>query len=373
MKSVSNVSKMIFPKLGAAVLLFSVLAACSGSGSGDDDDDGPPTTPTVLSNSPLDLAIDVPRNTGVSATFSEAMDPASLNTTTFTLTSGAALAPVQGTVIYLDSVATFWSSAHLSSGASFTATVTTNVKSAQGVSLAAARQWTFETGNTLASGQPVNLGTAGGFAVLAKTGISTGPASDITGDIGVSPVAATYITGFGLSADASNEFSTTPQVTGKVYAADYAPPTPAKMTTAVSDMETAFTDAASRAPGVTELGAGDIGGMTLAAGVYKWSSGLLIPSDLTLSGSATDVWIFQIAGDLTVANSTDVILAGAAQPKNIFWQVSGFVEIGTTAHLEGVVLSQTAIHLRTGSSIDGRLLAQTAVTSEAATIVEPAN
>ena len=215
---------------------------------------------------------------------------------------------------------------------------------------------------------PVNLGTAGNFAILAKAGISTVPASVVTGDIGVSPTASSAITGFSLIVDSSNGFSTSSQVTGKVYAADYALPTPSNMTTAVSDMELAFTDAAGRAADVTELGAGNIGGMTLTPGVYKWGTGVLIPTDITLSGSETDVWIFEIAQDLTLSSATKVLLAGGALPKNIFWQVSGAVSIGTTAHLEGVVLSQTAVTLATGSSINGRILAQTAVTLDASTV-----
>jgi len=157
-----------------------------------------------------------------------------------------------------------------------------------------------------------------------------------------------------------------------VYAADYAAPTPSKLTTAVGDMELAFTAAAGRAPDVTELGAGDIGGMTLVPGVYKWGTGLLIPSDVTLTGSATDVWIFQIAQDLTMSSATNVFLDGGALPKNVFWQVAGLVDLGTTAHCEGVVLTQTAITLRTGASINGRLLAQTSVDIDTSTIVEPA-
>jgi hypothetical protein len=167
-------------------------------------------------------------------------------------------------------------------------------------------------------------------------------------------------------------FSTSPQVTGEVYAADYASPTPSNLTTAILDMERAFTDAAGRAPDVTELGAGDIGGETLAPGVYKWGTGLLIPTDVTLSGSATDVWTFQIAQDLTMSSGTRILLAGGALPKNIFWQVAGQVDLGTTAHCEGVVLTQTSVTLRTGASINGRLLAQTAVEIDGSTIVEPA-
>jgi hypothetical protein len=218
----------------------------------------------------------------------------------------------------------------------------------------------------------VDLGTAGEYAILAKTGISTVPTSAITGDLGVSPAAATYITGFGLTADATNVFSSSLQVTGKVYAADYDVPTPSNLTTAIGDMEGAFSDAAGRAPDVTELGAGTLTGSTLTPGVYQWATGLLIPTDLTLSGNANDVWIFQVAQDLTMSNGTSVLLAGGAQAKNIFWQVSGAVGLGTTVHFEGVILSQTAITLGTGASIDGRLLAQTAVSLQSSTVVQPA-
>jgi len=227
---------------------------------------------------------------------------------------------------------------------------------------------------TVALGQdPVLLGLAGNFVILTKTGISTTGVTSIVGDIGVSPIAATAITGFGLILDASNEFSTSSLVTGKVYAADYAPPTPANMTTAVSDMETAFTDAAGRTlPDYTELGAGDISGMTLAPGLYKWGTGVLITSvGVTLSGGANDVWIFQIAGDLTVSNSAMVTLSGGAQAKNIFWQVSGQATLGTAADFKGIILSQTLISLNTGAVMNGRALAQTAVTLNATTIAKP--
>ena len=218
----------------------------------------------------------------------------------------------------------------------------------------------------------MNLGSAKTFVILAESGISTVPTAAVTGNLGVSPAAATSITGFSLSADATNVFSSSPQVTGKVYAADYTAPTPSNLTTAIGDMQTAFTDAAGRASGVTELGAGNIGGMTIAPGVYKWGTGLLIPTNVTLSGTATDVWIFQIAQDLTMNSSTKIILAGGALAKNVFWQVSGLVDLGTTAHCEGVVMTKTSVTLRTGASINGRLFAQTAVNIDGSTVVEPA-
>jgi hypothetical protein len=218
----------------------------------------------------------------------------------------------------------------------------------------------------------VNLRSAGDFAILAKTGVSTTGTSSITGDVGISPAAATFITGFGLTMDTSNEFSTSLLVNGRVYAADYTPPTPTKMTTAVSDMETAYTDAAGRTdPDDTELGAGDITSMTLAPGLYKWGTGLTISAaGVTLSGGSNDVWIFQIAEDLTVADGAHVTLSGGAQASHIFWQVAGQATLGTTSEFKGVILSQTAIVLNTGATLDGKALAQSAVSMDASTVRE---
>ena len=228
--------------------------------------------------------------------------------------------------------------------------------------------------NNLDAASPgaVSLGAAGDFAILAMSGVSTVPTSAITGNLGISPAAATALTGFSQALDGTTIFATSPQVTGKVYASNYFEPTPANLTTAIGDMQLAFTDAAGRAPDVTELGAGSIGGLTLNRGVYKWGTGLLIPTSVTLQGTATDVFIFQIAQDLTVSSATSVILAGGALPKNIVWQVSGGVDLGTTSHLEGVILCKTAITLRTGASINGRLMAQTAVNLDSSTVTQPA-
>jgi len=217
------------------------------------------------------------------------------------------------------------------------------------------------------------------YVILAKTAITTTGTTAITGDIGISPAAATYIQGFSLTLDPSGCFSTTTPttlVTGKVYASDYnipaTCPTPTLLTTAVADMQTAYTDAAGRPADFTEVGAGNIGGMTLPAGTYKWGSGVLIPTDVTLSGGPNDVWIFQIAGGITQASAAKVILAGGALPKNIFWQVADVVSIGTTAHMEGVILAKTQITLKTGATVNGRLLAQTQVTLQANTVTQPA-
>jgi len=156
-----------------------------------------------------------------------------------------------------------------------------------------------------------------------------------------------------------------------VFAADYADPTPANLTTAVLDMMIAYTDAAGRAPDVTELGAGNIGGLTLVPGVYKWGTGVLVPTDVTLSGGPNDVWIFEIAQDLVMSSGARVNLSGGAQAQNVFWQVFGIVDLGTTSHFEGIALVQTAITLKTGATVNGRLLAQTAVTLDAAAVTQP--
>ena len=230
------------------------------------------------------------------------------------------------------------------------------------------------TGTGVAGGHgpaPVGLGAAGTYVILAQSATSNVPTSAITGNVGLSPAAASFITGLSLDLPAGGAFATSAQVTGNVYASDYAVPTPANLTTAIGDMQTAYVDAAGRpTPDHTELAAGNIGGLTLPAGLYKWSNTVTIPTNVTLQGGANDVWIFQIAGGLTQASATRVILAGGALAQNVFWQVFGVVDLGTTAHLEGVVLSQTSITLRTGASVNGRLLAQTAVTLDGNTVVQ---
>ncbi|MBA3538619.1 MAG: DUF3494 domain-containing protein, partial [Deltaproteobacteria bacterium] len=170
-------------------------------------------------------------------------------------------------------------------------------------------------------GVAIDLRTAGAYVILAKTGITAGaPASTITGNLGVSPIAATAMTGLSLIADTSNVFSTSAQVTGRVFASDYTIPTPANLMTAVGDMEAAYTEAAARTPDILELGAGDVGGMTLGPGVYNWTTGVRIPTDVTLSGNPRDIWIFQVAGALNVSTGKATVLTGGAQAKNVFWQ-----------------------------------------------------
>jgi hypothetical protein len=222
----------------------------------------------------------------------------------------------------------------------------------------------------------VELLTAGNFAILSKAGVTTTGATSVTGDMGTSPIDATGMTGFDLNADSTNTFSTSALVAGNVYAADYAPPTPGMLTIAVRDMEAAYVDASTRPyPDYVEysntLGNGNIDGVTLEPGLYKWGTSIGFANSLTFNGSPTDVWILQIAEDVNVGSGASVSLSGGAQAKNIFWQVAGQTILGTSSHVEGVFLCMTLIAFKTGSSMNGAALSQNgAVTLDTATITK---
>ncbi len=215
---------------------------------------------------------------------------------------------------------------------------------------------------------PVVLGTAANFVILTKIGITDVPSSVITGNIGVSSTSGTAIV------------VTCAEVTGTIFSADAAGPLPcrvpnaATLTTAVTDMQAAYTDAAGRAAGVgpnLNLGAGTLTNQTLVPGTYTWASNVTIPTNLTFSGGANDVWILQIPGTLNLDPNMQVLLTGGAKAKNIFWQVAGTVTLGAASHFEGDVLAQTNITMLTGASISGRLLSQTLAALNQNTVTLP--
>ena len=220
---------------------------------------------------------------------------------------------------------------------------------------------------------PVNLLSVGtnNFVILSKTGITnTGShLTAITGNIGASPIAASAM---------DNVFCS--EIIGTIYGVDATyvgsgafgcfqgnPPVANKtlVDNAVLDMGTAYADANARAPDYTELEAGNIGGRNLGPATYKWGTGVQITSNLTLTGGPNDVWIFQIAQGLTISSGVQIILAGGALPQNIYWATFAAADLGTTSRFKGVLLSQTSIVTKTGASVNGRLLAQTAVTLDA--------
>jgi hypothetical protein len=227
--------------------------------------------------------------------------------------------------------------------------------------------------NAATAADSVDLGTAGNYAILAKTGISTVPASAITGDIAVSPIAGAAITGFSLALDSDGAFSTATQFTGKAYAADYLSDTPSILSTAVSNMEAAYTDAAGRINGDDariNLAGGLLGGLTLTPGIYTFQSDISILADMYFDGNADDVFIIQATGNLVQAANKKVILRGGVKPENIFWQVAGHVDVGAGAHLEGILLVKTHATFQTSSSLNGRVLTQTACDLQKATVTQ---
>jgi hypothetical protein len=243
--------------------------------------------------------------------------------------------------------------------------------------------------NAVTSGKElkVELLSAEDYVILAKSGISTVPNSIITGDIAVSPITADAMTGFSFSLDSDGRFSTSTQVAGKAFAANYSPPIPGRLTTAVSAMEAAYTNAAGRHnPDAARINlgggllGGDFGGATakLTPGVYTFDTDVTLTGDIYFDGTGqdegegeTDVFIIQITKNLLQAANYNVILTNGALAKNIFWQVAGHVKVGAGAHMEGILLVKTDASFLTGSSLSGRVLTQTACTLQKATITEP--
>ena len=301
--------------------------------------------PTVISVAPPDGATGICPNSVVVATFSEAMNPATINTTTFTLT-GPGSTPVLGAVTYAVSsnVATFTPTSPLALDTLYTATITTGAQDLAGNPLANDFVWTFTTSVT-ACQAPVPLGSACSFGILGATPVvsNLGP-TNVTGDVGIWPAAS--ITGFPPGT-----------ITGSFHAGD------AVAMTAQGDLTTAY-DYAAAAAGGAVLPA-DIGGQTLAPGVYKTTSAqpsLGITGDLTLDGGGDSnaVWIFQIVSSLTTAaTNSQVILTNSATAQNVFWQVGSSATLGTTTTFAGTIMAQASVTLGTGATLNGRALART--------------
>lgn len=310
--------------------------------------------PTVISTTPLDLATNVSVNQKPTATFSKAMDPATLGATTFTVKQG--VNPVAGAVT-LDgatNTATFTPAAPLGLNLLYTATVTTGAKDLAGSALGADHSWSFTT--AACSQAPVVLGAAANFVVLAGSTVTNTGLTSITGDVGVSP--GTAITGFGPGI-----------IVGAQHAAD---PTAAQ---GIFDLTTAYNDAAGRTLCPVSK-SGNLGGQTLAPGLYKSTSDLSITSgDLTLDaqGDGDAVFIFQMASTLTTTAGRQVILANGAKAANVYWQVGSSATLGTTSAFQGTIMADQAITLDTGATLNGRALARIAsVSLDSNTIVKPA-
>lgn len=219
---------------------------------------------------------------------------------------------------------------------------------------------------------PVNLFSSNNYTILAKSSISNLAGSNIVGNVGLSPSPVASITGFSLTLDTSNLFSTTAIVTGNVYASDHAAPTPANLFEAILSSEAAYTMAKARTPAdFYDLGTGNIGGRTLPPGLYKWNSDVTIPTNLNIAGNPTDVWIFQVDGNLILSSGVTINLLGGALPENIFWQVSGSVSLNSNSHFEGIILGKTNVTMQSLARINGRILVQGAVVLNDNAVTEP--
>jgi len=311
------------------------------------------TAPTVSSTDPVNSATGVAINKNIAATFSEAMDPATISVANFTLRQGAT--PVAGTVTYVGTTATFAPASALAINTTYTVTITTGVKDLAGNPLLNNFAWSFSTAATTAGQAPVPLGSADTFAVLAGSTVTSTGGTTVNGDLGLSP--GTAVTGFPPGV-----------VNGAIHAGD------AIAAQAQLDLTSAYNDAAGRTVGAITV-AGNLGGQTLTPGLYKSTSSLEISSgDLTLDaqGDANAVFIFQMGSTLTTTAGRQVILSGGAQAANIVWQVGSSATLGTTSGFKGNILALTSITVTTGATVEGRLLARNgAVTLDANTITIP--
>lgn len=332
--------------------------------------------PTITTSNPANAATGVPINNSVSATFSAAMDPSTINNASFALTNTLTAAPVSGLVTYdpASHIATFTPSANLAASTQYTATVASSVQDQSGNFLvpgAAANPWSFTTGTTTAATpQAVNLASASTFGSIGSSaGITNqGLLTVVNGDIGTTG-ASTIVTGF-HDAGVGCIYTETPlnkgAVNGKIYTA--APPptvgcpsegtasTASTATQALADANTAYNNLTpATLPGGTDPGAGQLGGLTLFPGIYAAAGGsfLITGSDLTLDAqnNPNAVWVFQMASTLGVGDPgtpRNVILINGAQAKNIFWQVGssatinaagGGTMVGTIIAFDGITFS----------------------------------
>jgi hypothetical protein len=288
----------------------------------------------------------------VTATFSEAMNPVTINTATFTVAGVTGAVTLDGT----GKIAAFTPTSPLALNQTYTATITTGAQDASGNALAANYVWSFTTA-TQACQTAVPLASAANFVILAgSTVTNTGPTIVTGGNLGLSPGSA--VTGFPPGT------LTSPAV---MHVTD---PTAAQ---AQLDLTTAYNYAAGLPNGAVLPG--DMSGLTFTPGLYKTSSTVMLSAGnvtLDAQGNANAVFIFQVGSTLTTLGSTQVILAGGAQAKNVFWQVSSSATLGTNSMFKGTIMSLQAVTLDTGANLVGRALARNAaVTLDSSTVTAP--
>lgn len=347
------------------------------------------SAPTVAPVTPINLATGVATNSLVKAVFNEGMNPLTLTSTTFTLSSAGG--SVAGTVSLgpLNKNVTFKPNASLAVGTLYTATITTGATDLAGNALAAPSVWTFTTAATASPTAGIDLNTAAPFGTFGGTAGMTnmGTATQVNGDIGSTATGNSMVTGFHEAAPGDDVYTKTPAndgtVNGTIYTctnsttganvAGVSAPDCAIATQARLDAQTAYQDlvalpvgGASPAPGA------NLAGITLAPGVYKAPGGsfMIQGGDLTLDaqGDANATWVFQMATTLTVggpgaAFPQNIILAGGALAKNVFWQVGSFATINAAGGgtMVGTIITQEGASFSTAGNVtpltlEGRVL-----------------
>jgi hypothetical protein len=362
------------------------------------------TAPTITLTSPANAATAVALNKTVSATFSTPMDPLTITAPgTFTLAvAGVNGAAVTGTVTYdaQTNIATFTPNANLTATTQYTATVTNAAKDLSGNALAAGlvpNPWSFTTGTTAGPVGPnlasaATFGSFGGGAGITNQGINT----IINGDIGTTGV-STLVTGF-HDHGVGCIYTETPLNVGLVNGnIDTAPPPPTvgcpsegtAVTAAIAqqaalDALNAYNNIspASR-PGGTDPGAGQLGALVLAPGIYQAAGGsfMITGSDLTLDaqGDTNAIWIFQAASSLTVGGPgapRNIILVNGAQAKNVFWYVGSAATINAAGGgtMVGTIIASAGVSFSTPGNValvtlDGRALSLNASVTMVNTVV----
>lgn len=312
-------------------------------------------------------------NSHIVVTFDEAMNPLTISPATFTVMLGTK--SVSGVVSCgPGTIATFEPTEALEPESLYTVNVSAAATDLQGNRLASPVTWSFTTGNVSSRGPAaISLGSTVGFAIFTQSGVTNVSSSIIHGDIGLSASPSTALVGFDQASPEADGSESSPQVTGRILDTSSPAPIPTDLAAAATQFETAYTDAATRQnPDKLNLGEGNIGGLTLAPGLYKWTESLTISSDLILKGNANDVWIFQVADDLFVSSDRKILLEGANH-RNVYWQVAGQTVIGSSAHFEGILLSKSSVTLMNGAAINGRILAKGRVHLHRAKVMQPAS
>jgi hypothetical protein len=315
------------------------------------------TAPYVISTDPTNFEAGVAVNKTLSVTFSEDMDPLSITSTSFTLQRG--MMPVIGMITCVGTDATFTPLMHLATNTIYLATITTQATDLAGNPLAMNYSWSFTTGAALPYPLPIDLDCANSFTVLAGSTVTSTGNTIVHGDLGLSP--GTAVVGFPPGQ----------VLNGAIHIND------ALANNAKLCLTVAYNDAAGRTLNVIIVSDGELGGKTLAPGLYRSAPGSfgITNSDLTLDaqGDANAVWIFQMpSSTLTVGNGRQVILAGGAHSSNIFWQIGSSATIGTTAAMKGTMMADQSITLNNGASLNGRALARiAAVTFDNNLVIRP--